>query len=706
MNKGEAQGLLSTMLGSDQPFRDGQWEAIDDVAQHGKRLLVVQRTGWGKSVVYFMAAKILRDRGFGPAVLISPLLGLMRNQIAAAERLGIRALSINSENQTEWGDVLQEIKADRCDVLMISPERLANADFVANLLPLLQRRLGLFVVDEAHCISDWGHDFRPDYRRIIRVLNSLPPSTPVLCTTATANDRVVSDVVAQIPGLEISRGPLIRASLKLYALRLGSQAERLAWLVKFLPELPGSGIVYCLTIADAQRVTDWLQSHGIAARPYFGAVPTQEKVEAEQLLLRNKIKVLVATVALGMGFDKPDLGFVVHFQRPGSVVGYYQQVGRAGRAVQEAYGILLSGHEDDEIQEYFIQNAFPPVEVVHQVLTALEEAPASQGMDARQIMGVCNRGMRKIEEVLKVLEVDGAVKKEKSRYFRTHLEWTPDFQRSALVTANRRAELEQIRRYVLHPRCLMEYLARALDDPAPQPCGKCMRCTGDERFAAPVEDEGIAQAAAFLRSAAIEIEPRKQWPPAMLGPLQAAWPYAVQMAKTGFPSVAIPARLKSETGRALCIENDAGWWKEVAQGKKAERFSDALVGAAVALIRQKWKPSPAPVWVTAVPSLRHPALVRDFAERLAKRLGLPFFPAIKKVKETAPQAEMENSVMQVKNMLGAYSIKAAFPPGPVLLVDDMVNSRWTMAVFALQLRQRGSGPVFPFALASAFGTAG
>jgi len=324
MDRETARALLRRMLRPEAEFRDGQWEAIDLVANRRERVLVVQRTGWGKSIVYFLAAKTLRAAGAGPALLVSPLLSLMRNQILAAEKLGVRAETIHSENVEEWAKVEAALQANAVDLLMISPERLGSADFLQKLLPKLQGRLGLLVVDEAHCISDWGHDFRPDYRRIVRVLRLLPPTIPVLCTTATANDRVVQDIEAQIPRLQILRGPLVRPSLRLFNLKLHDQADRLAWLAQSLPQLPGSGIIYTLTIQDAHRVAAWLQQRGFAARAYHADLDAGNRVEAEQQLLENGLKALVATVALGMGFDKPDLGFVIHFQRPGSVVAYYQ----------------------------------------------------------------------------------------------------------------------------------------------------------------------------------------------------------------------------------------------------------------------------------------------------------------------------------------------------------------------------------------------
>src|SRR4051794_18409545 len=361
------------MFGPGATFRDGQSEAIEAVIDDGSRALVVQRTGWGKSAVYWIATRVRRDAGHGPTLIISPLLALMRNQIAMAERLGLRAATINSSNVADWTATSEGLERDEIDVLLISPERLANQAFVTDVLPRIEGSIGLFVVDEAHCISDWGHDFRPDYRRIGRILRALDPRVPVLATTATANDRVVDDVAEQLGDhATVLRGPLTRRSLTLDAIPLANQAERLAWLAEQIPRMPGSGIVYCLTVADTQRVATFLRSQGVDAHAYNASLSPEERNDLEDALIANGLKALVATVALGMGFDKPDLGFVIHYQRPGSAIAYYQQVGRAGRAVERAYGILLSGREDDEIADYFLRTAFPPADRMRELLAALD----------------------------------------------------------------------------------------------------------------------------------------------------------------------------------------------------------------------------------------------------------------------------------------------------------------------------------------------
>jgi ATP-dependent DNA helicase RecQ len=698
ISKAEAESLLRQMLGPDKSFRDGQWEAIEAAALLNQRLLVVQRTGWGKSIVYFIATRILRDRGAGPSLLISPLLALMRNQIEAARKIGLRPLSIHSENRDEWKQARAALSGNECDILLISPERLANAEFRRQILPRFQKSVGLFIVDEAHCISDWGHDFRPDYRRIVRVLQLLPPNVPVVCTTATANDRVVQDVVSQIANLQVQRGPLTRSSLKLFNIKLSDQSERLAWLARFVPKLPGSGIVYCLTIPDTRRVANWLKRNGIGAREYYSDIEGAEKLEAERMLLANECKVLVATVALGMGFDKPDLGFVIHFQRPGSVIAYYQQVGRAGRAVDEAYGILLSGREDDEIQDYFIRSAFPPAEVMQKVLGAVQR---SAGTTVNDLTARLNYRRGVIEKALKLLEVDGAVVRDRTLWVRTPNAWSADLLRSEQVTLNRRAELEQIKRYVDYSGCLMEFLARTLDDPSPGRCGKCMNCSGHKQRQE-VPPELVHAAVGFLRSDILIVEPRKQWPRAALAQVQRCMPQAVAFSKTGDVKSAIPDQLRPERGRVLSIYGDAGWGRRVAQSKyQTGHFNDELVFASATLIRDHWKPEPAPEGIAWVPSKRNPLLVADFARRLALQLDLPLLSIVEKTRETEPQKQMENSMQQVRNVLEAFSIKHDILAVPVVLVDDVLDSGWTLTVIATLLRMNGSGPVFPFALAKA-----
>jgi len=692
-DKNQSRLLLRLALGSSSAdFRIGQWEAIDALVNRRQKLLVVERTGWGKSSVYFIATRILRNRGAGPSLIVSPLLALMRNQIEAAERLGIRALTINSTNQNHWPELIHSIQNNQADAVLISPERLANDGFVQNVMLPVASRIGLLVVDEAHCISDWGHDFRPDYRRLVSVLQHMPANMPILGTTATANNRVMDDIVAQLGDIQIQRGSLMRESLTLQTLRLPDQAARLAWLADHLPNLPGTGIVYTLTKRDAEQVAEWLKNNDIEARAYYSDVKAEgfENSDAyrqhlEDVLLNNKIKVLVATVALGMGYDKPDLGFVIHYQAPGSIVAYYQQVGRAGRAIDRAVGVLMSGREDEDIQKYFRDNAFPDEMHINSILTLLEE---SDGLTERQIQEAVNLRMGQIGKVFKFLSVENPspIIKNGMKWFRTPVDYRMDRERIQRLTSQREREWQEVQSYMDTQDCLMVYLARALDEENPVPCGKCARCLGEPILAESFSHKGAVEASRFLQRSELPLYCKKQ------------------VANGAFSNYGfrgnLPGNLCAETGRILSRWGDAGWGKLVADDKHGGRFRDELVEAASEMVLERWRPDPSPTWVTCIPSRNHPELVPDFSRRIAGRLGLPFLQAVSKVRDNQQQKLQQNRYHQCRNLDGVFAIADGIPPGPVLLIDDIVDSAWTMTIVAALLRQAGSGPVWPLVLAT------
>ena len=675
------------MFGKDAEFRDGQLDAII-AAVDGKRVLVVQQTGWGKSVVYFIASKLRREQGMGVTVLISPLLALMRNQIENAEKIGLKALTINSDNQDHWEEVVQNIIRDKCDILLLSPERLANDEFKKHILPRLN--IGMFVVDEAHCISDWGHDFRPDYQRIVSIVTKLPPNIPVLATTATANNRVISDIKQQLGNnLIINRGTLIRKSLHIQIIKLYNQAERLAWLDENIDNMPGTGIIYCLTTSDCRKVSKWLKQRGHNVEPYHSKLSrdSQEcselRVSRENLLMENGVKALVSTVALGMGFDKPDIGFVIHYQRPGNLIAYYQQIGRAGRSIEDAYAVLLNGKEDDEIQEYFINSAFPTEIKMSRVLDIIEGS--QNGLSINSIMNKINMKHSEVAKILKFLLLQNALIKVDSKYIRTLNEWKPDPDKSKKITELRKHELKKIKDFVDTDTCYLRYVAEDLDDPYATDCEKCANCTGVNFFPITVDKQTILEAVQFLKGDYIVIEPRKQWPSVWTGPEKGR----------------IKKEFQVQEGRTLCLYGDAGWGAWVRDDKYINGiFRDDLVDGAVGLIK-KWNLNFE--WVTSIPSLRHPDLVPNFAKRVAKKLKLPYYSNIKKIKETPPQKTMENSALQATNVYDCFSFDGTCPKGSVLLIDDFVDSRWTFTVCGAMLRKIGSGEVYPFALASTAG---
>ncbi len=667
---------------ADATFREGQEDAIRHIVEGKGRLLVVQKTGWGKSFVYFIATKLLRESGLGPALLISPLLSLMRNQVAAAERMSVRAETLNSQNSDEWPRVIERIENGEIDILLFHPKQLVSARFNNQILLPIADQISLMVIDEAHCVSDWGHDFVPEYRVIQRTAKSLPKNMRLLATTATANDRVMTDLVSVLgPDLEVMRGDLNRPSLSLQTITLSSQEERLAWLAEHLSTLQGHGIIYTLTVTDAHLVTDWLKARGFNVEAYTGQ-SGDSREDLENALLNNQVKALIATTALGMGFDKPDLSFVIHYQMPGSVVAYYQQVGRAGRALDAAYGILLSGKEETRITDWFIRNAFPTRQEVDDVLEAIEDEDS--GLSVPELLGRLNLTKGRVEKAVLLLSLESPapIAKQGSKWQLTAATLSEEFwTRASRLTTLRQEEQKQMQKYVGLPFGEhMAFLINELDGDASNVSAPTLPA-----LSVAVDPLLAKEALEFLRRTCIPFDARKKWPDG------------------GMPNYGVKglihASLQAQTGRALSVWGDAGWGGLVRQGKYHDgKFAEDLVGACVKMIRE-WGPLPKPTWVTCVPSLRHPDLVPNFSKRLAAALGLPFHLVIEKTDDRPEQKTMANSTQQARNIDGSLALNGQpVPHGPVILVDDMVDSRWTLTVAAWLLRKSGSGEVWPMAL--------
>ena len=663
-------------------FRHGQLEAIEQLITGNHRLLVVQKTGWGKSFVYFIATKLLREAGSGPVLLVSPLLALMRNQIAAAERMGVRAETINSDNQDNWERIEELVKENQVDILLISPERLGNSQFVQNVLSAIGNSVSMLVIDEAHCISDWGHDFRPHYRLIQRLSQNLPEGYRLLATTATANQRVTDDLCDVLgPKLKVIRGELSRPSLFLQTMRFEHMSERLAWLTDHIPELDGSGIIYCLTIRDAHRICGWLSSQSISAEAYTGK--SDNRPALEQKLLNNEVKVLVATTALGMGFDKPDLAFVIHFQTPASVVAYYQQVGRSGRELERAYGILLSGKEESDINSYFIDSAFPNRAEVDQIITALSDA--ERGLSKPQLCAQLNVRNNRIEKALQLmsLESPAPIVKEGPKWVLTTSVLNPSFwERAERLTSLRKHEWAQMRKYVELESGHMEFLIGELDGDFED-----YVCPDLNPISQRVNPATLQEAIDYIKRYSFPIEPRRQW-----------------HARVDLPTYKYKSKIEEdyrvEEGRVLSVWGDPGWGDLVRSGKSGGRFSDDLVEAAAAMILD-WSPDPRPAWLTFIPSPRHTYLVPDVARRLAAHLNIPCVTCLRVVRNYPPQKTMQNSAQQLQNLDGAFeALPDTILPGPCFLLDDIVDSRWTFTIGGYLLKKAYAAEIFPIALAS------
>ena len=703
--RAEAEDCLRALAGPQARLREDQWSAIRALVEDHARALVVQRTGWGKSAVYFIATALLRARGAGPSVIVSPLLALMRNQLAAADRAGIRARTVNSANTGDWETVYAEVAAGEVDVLLVSPERLNNPGFRDQVLPRLVATAGLLVVDEAHCISDWGHDFRPDYRRLATLLAGLPPGVPVLATTATANARVTRDVAEQLgtgaaEETVVLRGPLDRDSLRLSVVRLPTPQQRLGWLAEHLPQLPGAGIIYTLTVAAAHETAAFLRERGSQVLPYTGKDDPADRLAAEEALLGNEIRALVATSALGMGFDKPDLGFVVHLGAPQSPVAYYQQIGRAGRGLERAEVILLPGREDADIWAYFGSLAFPPEPMVRRTLAVLGEAGRPLSTAALEPSVDVSRG--RLEMMLKVLDVDGAVRRVSGGWTATGQHWQYDAERYARVAAERSREQQAMLGYIAETGCRMDWLLRELDDPAAAACGRCDNCTG-QRWPDAVPEAAAAAAGDHLLRPGTDVEPRKMWPSGMRD-------LGIDV------SGKISTDLLAEPGRALGRLTDLGWGQRL-RSVLAEGVPDAAVGedlvAGVVKVLAAWPWASRPAGVVSIPSRSRPQLIASLAERIAeigrlRHLGTLAYagPAGQTAARPGRQhnsAQRLRAVWDTVAVPGTVGADLAGLGGPVLLVDDLIDSGWTMTVAARALRQAGATAVLPLALASASG---
>jgi ATP-dependent DNA helicase RecQ len=690
----EAEALLRALAGEHARLRDDQWRAIEALCtggadEAGRRVLLVQRTGFGKSAVYFTSTALLRRRGAGPTVIVSPLLALMRNQIEAAERAGIRARTINSANPEDWDAISEAIAEDAVDVLLISPERLNNPAFRDYQLPKLAAGCGMLVVDEAHCISDWGHDFRPDYRRIATFIDDLPERVPVLATTATANARVSDDIAEQLdrPGTPtlVLRGTLDRESLHLSVADLPDNAHRLAWLDEALPRFNGSGIVYTLTVAAAEEVSDYLGSRGHAVASYTGRTDNAERLAREEDLLGDRIKALVATSALGMGFDKPDLGFVVHLGAPSSPVAYYQQIGRAGRARDRAEVVLLPGAEDRAIWDYFGSLSFPAEEAVRRTLDVL--AAEGRALSTAALETRVDLRRTRLEMMLKVLDVDGAVRRVKGGWEATGMPWTYDAERYAKVAAARRHEQQRMLAYEATDKCRLEFLRAELDDDGAVPCGRCDNCTGT-RAESKVSSEAAEDAAAALSKPGVTVEPKRMWPTGM---------QALGVDVKG----KIAPELGAEPGRALARLSDIGWGGPLRAllSDGADRDVPDDVFGAVVKVLAAWDWAERPSVVVSTGSLSRPRLVNGLAERIAKLGRMEYLGALGRTPSAVSGAPRANSAQRLHQVLDAFTVDFAVPAASVLLVDDVRDSGWTATVAAMRLREAGAAAVHPLTLA-------
>lgn len=673
----KATAIIKSLYGSNASFRDGQYEAIEATMTQ-KRTLVVQRTGWGKSLVYFVCTKLMREQGKGVTMVVSPLLVLMRNQIEAAEKMGLKCDVLNSTVKDRREDILTSLEDNELDLILITPETLFAEDVQTRLRNI---SIGLFVIDEAHCISDWGHDFRLDYGNLRKIVQQLPANVPILATTATANDRVIADLQKQLGDkVYVSRGPLTRDSLYIQVLNKPDKIERYAWILENVPKLEGSGIIYCLTQRDCDYLAEFLKKNKVSAAAYYsrdGEEGENLNHEIEEKFRTNKLKVIVATIKLGMGYDKGDIAFVIHYQMPSNIVSYYQQIGRAGRNIDKAYIFLMYGKEDEEILNYFINTAFPTEQETKKIVGYIGDR---DGVRIGQIVSAINIRKSRIDKALAFLINDGFIRKDKGAYYITPKKFVYDREHYDAITAIRKNETEQMKRLAQTKECYSKYIVSCLDDKAAKECGHCSNCLGREIIPSAVSEKYIHIAEEYVNKLIIPIEPRKKW------------------ASSG---VTKATKIEHINQAGFCISKygDAGYGELVKQGKYAEekRFRDELVGKSAEILKPFVQENKIR-HICCVPSLRSD-LVKDFTLRLASSLKLEFVDAMEKA-EARQQKEMENSAHQCANAYTSFWVKDGVRiPKNILLVDDVVDSRWTFTVCGYRLMEAGAEKVYPFALA-------
>lgn len=661
--------ILRQTYGQNANFRRGQYEAIESVMLR-KRTLVVQRTGWGKSLVYFISAKMLRKKKRGLTMVVSPLLVLMDNQREMAEKLNLKCDVLNSTVKSRRAEIIDSLINDELDVIFVTPETLFASDVQSSLHRF---RIALFVIDEAHCISDWGHDFRLEYGKLGRIISQMPPNVSVLAVTATANDRVVNDLRTQLGNdVYVSRGKLTRESLHIQVLRLDTRAKRYAWLLENLNKLPGTGIIYCLTRRNCEELSAFLNHYGLNTMAYYSGNDETLNTEAIEKFHGNKIKAITATIKLGMGYDKGDIAFVIHFQTPANIVSYYQQIGRAGRNISEAYAFLMAGgREDTRINNFFIETAFPTRGESRNIYRVIS---SGEGVKLSEIESSLNIRHARVIKALDFLENDGFIYREGTRYYASAKSFVYDSKHYREITRIRKQEMNQMQELISTNECYSRFIVNCLDDDEENNCGRCSNCLGHHIYPGlTLKPSTLRLAEEWINSRVLEILPRLKWP---------------DWKKIDYVNM---------NGICLSKYGDSGYGSMVSKGKyETLRFPDELVERSaevlMPLVTQKGIRG-----ITFVPSLRS-SIVKDFASRLALRMGIALYDSLGKL-PAEPQKDMENSAYQCENARQSFYVKTKRLPSRLILVDDVVDSRWTLTVCGYKLMEAGCLEVYPFALA-------
>lgn len=667
MTRQEAEILLREIFKLPK-FYEEQWEAIDKII-NGERVLLIEKTGYGKSLCFQFPATIFQ----GTTVIFSPLIALMRDQVKKLTVLGISARCINSEQTPEENSqIINDAKQGKVKILYIAPERQENNEWIE---ATRQINLSMVVVDEAHCISVWGHDFRPAFRRIINLVNLLPKGLPVLATTATATKRVEQDVAQQIGGdITTLRGNLMRDNFKLFVVNVSSEDEKLIWLGKNIGKLPGSGILYTGTRVDTEIYSKWFDNLKISSIAYNAGLDADSRVAIENGLMDNQWKCIISTNALGMGIDKPDIRFIIHTQIPQSPIHYYQEIGRAGRDGQPSYIILFYNPEDRKLPEAFIEGSRPSIKKYEKVIATIK----SELLGERDIMRRTNLKQNQMRVIKSDLIEQGIIREVMINRSKKY-EFVPNSQplNTEVFEELRSAktkDLDSMIQYVETTESRMKFLCDYLGDISNHTFTNCDN-TGEKKVTVIIPDEWIEKLQKFRENYFPQLEVASKGSNIVQG--IAASYYGV-----------------SNVGAALHHSKYEG----------GGDFPDFLLKLVLKAFRKKFGQEQFDLVVYVPPTLSGD-LVRNFATKIARVLKFPISHNLQKVRQTREQKVFENSYLKSDNVKDAFifEVPNEVIGKRVLLIDDIFDSGATVKEVGKLLTKLGAVKIAPIVIARTVG---
>jgi len=665
MTRQEAEIKLRSLFNIPH-FYDEQWEAIQKLLK-GERVLMIQKTGFGKSLVFQFTATQLP----GVSIVFSPLIALMRDQVNKLSKLGIPAAYINHTlTPEEKEDVLTKAQAGYYKIIYIAPERMED---IRSMNVIQRLNPSMVVVDEAHCISVWGHDFRPNYRRIVNLIEFLPADRPVLACTATATEQVQSDIEKQIgKGITVQRGGLLRPNFHLNVIHAQSQEAKLIHIAGLVKKLPGSGIIYCGTKVETETYANWLRYKGIDAVYYNAGLDNDSRVMIEHALMENKHKCIVATNALGMGLDKPDVRFIIHTQIPQSPLHYYQEIGRAGRDGETTYIILYYNPEDEELPKAFIKGGRPSAYDYNKVIDALKESP----LGLHGVIKAVNLKQTAVSVILNDLIDQGIIisytqgrkKVYEYKYGAGELNTEPFEQLRSIKTG----EFEKMKEYVQTRKCRMNFLQNYLGDNSSE---KCMKCDNDRgmKIEARETDSGLKEVEAFRET---------------------FFPILEVETKTGIMTNGVAASYYGVTNVGSAIHRS--------KYENGGDFPDFLLRLSLKAFRKRFGNRRFDL-VLFVPPTESGDLVKNLAKKIANTLNFKLSEGLKKTRQTQPQKIFESAITKKDNVKDAFYIDENVTNKDILIIDDIFDSGTTIKEIGRILKAAGANSVAPLTIAKTVG---